>query len=474
MKRSTGSIIVFALLALVACGGGGSGGGSASPPALGGIQGSGIAFGAVTGFGSIFVNGVEFSTSNATIRIDDNPGVESDLRVGQVVTVIGQVNSGGTTGTATEVRFNDDVEGPVAALNAAAGTFTVLGQSVRVTGSTIFDNRLSPASIAGLANGLVVEVSGFRDANGVIAASRIEPKPPGGTLEVVGTLTALDNNARTFRINGLVVDFAQAQISNGPLAENRLVEAKGTTVAANGSLIATRVEMLTLAAGANNAFGEIEGLVTRFTSSTDFDVAGRRVSTDGTTQIILNGLTLGLNVKVEVEGTFNAAGVLVARKVELKPDNSARVTAQIQSINAATNQLNVFGVTVTVNAATAFDDKSSANLRTLRLSDLRTGDYLEVRGFEGAQAGQLTAVLIEREDLRNRIELQGTARSVADPALQVLGVSVTTNGNTAFRDTADNTISRAQFFAQAPNRLVKVRGSGSGPALTAEEAELEN
>ncbi len=477
MKNAISSIFLVALLTLVACGGGGSGGGSTSGiqgSGIAGIQGSGIAFGTVTGFGSIFVNGVEYSTSSATFRIDDNPGVESDLRVGQVVTVLGQLNAGGTTGTATEVRFNDAVEGPISSLNTVAGTFTVLGQPVRVTGSTVFDNRLSPASVAGLSNGQVVEISGFVDANGVIAATRIEPKATGGTLEVTGTLTTLDNNARTFRIGALVVDFSQAQIDNGPLVENRLVEAKGTTIAANGSLVATRVEMRTLAAGANNAFGEIEGLVTRFAGNNDFDVAGRRVSTDASTQFIQNGLTLGLNVKVEVEGTFNAAGVLVARKVELKPDNSARITAQIDNINAAANQLTVFGVTVTVNAATTYDDKSSANLRNLRLADLRTGDYLEVRGFEGAQAGQLTAVLIERDDLRSRIELQGVARNVADPALQVLGVNVTTAANAAFRDVNDNSISRAQFFSQAPNNLVKVRGAGSGPALTADEAELEN
>lgn len=242
--------------------------------------------------------------------------------MGQVVTVRGRIDSNSTTGTATEVTFGDDVEGPVTQLNVAAGTVVVLGQTVRVAGSTVFDNNLSRASIEGLSfAGLVVEVSGLLHSAGVIVASRIERKPAGGTLELVGTLTNLNETTRTFNISSQVIDYSQAgSIANGPLANNRLVEVRGTTVAANGNFIAMRVEVLNVIQGGANDFGEIEGIVTRFASNADFDVAGRRVSTDGSTRLITNGLTLALNVKVEVEGTFNASGVLVARKVELKPD----------------------------------------------------------------------------------------------------------------------------------------------------------
>ncbi len=39
-----------------------------------GIGGSGVtSSGTITGFGSIFVNGVEFETSSSTFNVDDNP-----------------------------------------------------------------------------------------------------------------------------------------------------------------------------------------------------------------------------------------------------------------------------------------------------------------------------------------------------------------------------------------------------------------
>jgi len=56
MKRDFTTIVAAAVLLLASCGG---------PTQLGGIQGSGsgVAYGPITGFGSIFVNGVEYVTS---------------------------------------------------------------------------------------------------------------------------------------------------------------------------------------------------------------------------------------------------------------------------------------------------------------------------------------------------------------------------------------------------------------------------
>src|SRR2546429_2841283 len=121
MKREFTTIVAAAILLLASCGG---------PTQLGGIQGSGspvVAYGPIAGFGSIFVNGVEYATSNAQIRIDDQPGTESQLLVGQVVTVVGSVNSDGTTGTATQVTSSGDVAGPLTHIDNAGGTVVVLG-----------------------------------------------------------------------------------------------------------------------------------------------------------------------------------------------------------------------------------------------------------------------------------------------------------------------------------------------------------
>lgn len=106
-------------------------------------------------------------------------------------------------------------------------------------------------------------------------------------------------------------------------------------------------------------------------------------------------------------------------------------------------------------------------------SDLRTSDFVEVRGNE-RQSGGLDAFILERDDPEGEVTLQGIARNVADPDLVILGVTVTTDAGTQFEDARDLPITRAEFFAQAPDRLVKAQGLLSGTTLVAEELELED
>jgi len=64
--------------------------------------------------------------------------------------------------------------GPITRIDTAGGTFVVLGQTVRVSGSTLFDDNIQPASIATLQVGNIVEVKRFPNTAGEIAASRIQ------------------------------------------------------------------------------------------------------------------------------------------------------------------------------------------------------------------------------------------------------------------------------------------------------------
>jgi hypothetical protein len=54
------------------------------------------------------------------------------------------------------------------------------------------------------------------------------------------------------------------------------------------------------------------------------------------------------------------------------------------------------------------------------------------------------------------------------------GVSVTTDTQTEFRNNDGGSITAAAFFAAAPGREVKVRGTMVGNVVLAERAELED
>lgn len=472
LGRSLAGIVLTGLIT-----GCGAAGDSTSGPPLGGIDGGGFAHGTITGFGSIIVNGVEYSTTNATFTIDGRPGSQADLHVGDVVSIEGSID--GTSGTADSVFFDDAVEGPVQSVDVAASSLVVMGQTVLVDGATSFDDSPAGCQLATLLAGQVVEVSGFRTASDEVRATRIECKAAGGELEITGVVAALDAAQHRFQIGALTVDYTSAQLQNfpgGQPANGQAVEVKGMTFA-GGVLTATRVEFKDTNLPADNGDDvEFEGLITRFASQSDFDVSGQRVATSGSTEFSQCGaapITLALNTQVEVDGTFQA-GAINATKVECKTGTSLRVRSTVTAVNAAASTFSILGIPVTVDSKTRFEDQSNADLSPFHLSDLHVGDFAEVRGAAGSAANSILAALVERNDFDADSELRGSAESVSAPDFLVLGVTVHTDGGTEFHDENDQTITSTAFFTAAPAHLVKVKGAVIAGAIVADEVDLEN
>ncbi len=161
---------------------------------------------------------IEYATTGAQVTVDGQNSTEAQLRVGYVVTVRGTVNPDGKTGSATSVAFSQNLRGPVTAIDLTNKTFVVLGQTVRVVDSTLFDDSQLPADITAMQVNAIVQVSGFSDSTGVLIASRVEPATANTPLQVRGTMKTLDASTRTFRIGTLVVDYSVATVV-GTLAE---------------------------------------------------------------------------------------------------------------------------------------------------------------------------------------------------------------------------------------------------------------
>lgn len=475
-RVESGLVLLLAILA-TGCGGGGSDGSNTIAGIdRGGIQ---IAQGPISGFGSVIVNGVHYSTNGATISVDDQPGVESDLRVGQVVRIEATLDATGTSGVAKSVTFDDDVEGPIQAVNLPASRLVVLGQTVQVSAATSFGDSVVPRSLEGLRIGDRVEVSGLVGAGGVIAATRIERKSAAGSFEVKGVAGSVDTATRRLSINQLVVDYAAAQLSGfsgGQPANGDLIEADGT-LNASGALVATRLERRSASlSGTTSDKAEIEGLVTRFASAADFDVAGQRVTTTATTTYEGGSAAdLRLDASIEVAGGFDASGRIVAQKIEISRDSDLELSGRVDSVNVSANALTVLGQAVRTTTQTRFEDKSTADLQRFSLADLRAGDFVEVRGYRDGAV--IVATLLERESSGasgGSVEVKGPATAVSPPTLTVAGVLVATDAQTEFRDNNGGSITSAAFFAAAPGREVKVRGTLNGNTVLAERAELED
>jgi hypothetical protein len=342
-------VALLCSIALAGCGGGSGGTGNV---ASGGTGGTGISFGPVTGFGSIFVTGVEYQYAVGSVQLDDNPGDGNDehggLRPGMIVRVHGEIDDGGVSGNATDIEYEDTVTGPIASIVSAGGTFpytlTVLGQTVIVGGDTCNPNTVpaiapghaciyvsnTVGNISSLAQNDVVEVSGFIDEQGGIQATYIEKKSNAWSssmkLEVKGKVGTIDdpNNPSSFTINGLTVNIAgntdMHELPGGSLSVGDYVEAKGT-IATIGSTIMTAAEVEGESEGldlSDSSKAEIEGYVTAI-GTDGFSIGSQAVTVSATTQY--SGTCTNLNEvgastrPVEADGAL-VNGVLQTSKVE--------------------------------------------------------------------------------------------------------------------------------------------------------------
>ncbi|HVS23962.1 MAG TPA: DUF5666 domain-containing protein [Gammaproteobacteria bacterium] len=220
--------------------------------------------GPIDAFGSVHVNGLALDTSRTQIRIDGHAATQADLKLGQMIRAVAVVDD--ASASAVSIDYEDNVVGPVAAVDAAAGELTVLGQRVRVAATTRFDGL---AGIDDLKIDDRVAVSGIPLPGNAVLATYVARAAAGEASEVAGTITSADTAALRFELGALTVDYSRAvliEVPGGSPAPNIVVEVRGTLD--NGLLVAERVRSLPLLPGAFMAAGtaltntELAGAVT--------------------------------------------------------------------------------------------------------------------------------------------------------------------------------------------------------------------
>lgn len=465
----------FAAALLSACGGG-SGGGGGGGGTIADINGTGYARGAVQRFGSIFVNGREFDTSSATFVIDDEmDGTQADLAVGNVVEIEAIFNEDGSA-IAQEVRFDAELEGPVASIDRANNSFTVAGQTVLVSATTVYEDT----SFETLAVNDVVEVSGKIDVDGKLRASSVELKQaPDDTVEVKGTVQNLNPATQTFMINDLTVNYSGAVLDpvDFTLENGQFVEAEGSLV--GGTLTATELELEDRVPVEEGDAVEIEGIVATVTGSGFTLVSGQVVAYDGSTIFEQgNAAEIQPGAEVEVAGNIDAGGVLQALKIELEErDADIEIAALVSAVNRDTDTITLLGLNVQATNETRIKDDRDDITEPVSVDDIQVGDFVEIGAFD--RNGALVATRIEREEAETgqpEVELQARLDSEdeAGNMLVIRGVTILINDDTEFEDASDNPIDKSQFFAQIDaGDLVEAAGAFNGNLITAREVSLE-
>lgn len=488
MKHLTKSALATSI-ALIMTGCGGSSGDSApntdNPDNNGGSSTKVSSSGVITGFGSIYVNGVRYDTADAEVEFEGEGRMsEEDLRLGMRVEI--EANEEGDGHRATRVVFDKDLKGPVSTVSPEAddptlGTLVVLGQTVTVDANTVLgegvidantDGRIDLNDLDSSEGRVVVEVSGFATDTGFIA-TRLErlngddddSDDDDNEAEVKGVIAELDTDNGTFMIRDLVVHYDLAALEDD-LEEDQLsngwfVEVEGQ-VQADGSLQANKIER------------EDDRWDDEDEREGEFEIEGivQAVDTDSTpNSVTINGVVIPMadasllvdlvGTKVELKGSFNAEG-----HVEIDTDddgikrewtNNVEISDQVETVGAESFTTRL-GVTITPTGLSRVEDDSDDEGDRLKPEDfmarLQAGDAIEARGYL-AEDGTLTWSRIERDDDADdqecslRAPVEAGSIDVSTGTFTMLGVTIDTASildDGAFGDDDDSTMGRANFF----------------------------
>ena len=379
-----------------ACGGGGSA--DAGATGASSITPTAFTQGTITGFGSIVVNGVRFDESAASVSDDaGNASTAQALRLGMRVEVDhADVDARASTARAAAVRYGSLVLGPVASVDAAGNSLTVLGQVVDISRSTVFSETLA-AGLSALAVGAVIEVHGLADAaTGHVSATRVEAASSATRYKLRGSVAGLNTSAKTFNIGAAAISYATLASTAVPsnLADGVALRVELASVQSGGFWVASALGVKGPRGEHGNGLGgHVRGKITAFTSSSSFTLDGVVVDASGASfPDGSSGLALG--VEVEVDGTVSK-GVLVANKVSIESRHQGDDSHQwqlfgaITALDTAAKTFVVRGVTVTYGAATTYVGGS--------LADLAVGRKVHVKGSVGSTRSQVQAAVVSFE-----------------------------------------------------------------------------
>ena len=422
----------------------------------GGIGGTGVtvaSVGAVTGIGSVIVNGITYDTTAAEVFVENtfrgsgDAAVIQNLSVGMVVRVEGRLADDGSA-SADRVFFGNKLKGPVESisdLDSLTKTAVILGQTVLMDDRTVFRNR----AVGSIAVGMFLEVSGYEDDSGTIVATYVNKVadilPPGGLVELKGLVRNVIPQLETFEIGRLTVDYSTCDLSglpgNTPEA-GQLLRVRGRLEAAD-RLVAARLDLEEDFGSGVFDLVELEGIITQTGAPGEFGIGRYTVRVDQETSY--NNLTpqdLNRGTRVIVRGTLTDKDILAD---EIFLSEKIRMESNVNSIDPAENSLTLSGLesaTVFTNVTTRINGIAQV------LDDITPGDHhARILGRRTA-GGDILASMIVVTQSKDSVELAGPVESLSEPFIVVLGIEVNTSNipSDGFRGVGGKPVSPRGIF----------------------------
>ena len=509
-KNIIRALSLFLLFGLTACSGG-------KTTDSGGTQ---IASGTIIGFGSVIVNGVEFSRKTGladdrvTLGFDNiTSASEKDLRIGMTVNIRGTINNATGTGEYESIEFQPELRGPLGNVDPTAGTLTIMGRAVQVDANNTNFESIS-SDLATIKSELQaehppeLEISGNLDnVTGILHATRIARKAPDFNalpvkiVQIKGDIAPDsvigDASGGTFAIGTVKVNFTAAGLGSNPtsddIASGSVVEVKGI-LNDDGTIVASQIEKKNPVDAVVNDIVNIRGTANGGGGGNTFTIDGPNgaitVNSASTPTTITDGATLEVEGRLLADGSVDATKVKVSLEVEktVKLEGNAAAGA----FNTGAQVLTLNGVPVAISASTRLLDNDGLLLDQAHFAaSIASGTHLQIAALFNRTTNKITASQVQISTGNKgggATFIQGPVTATASPQLTLMGTIIVDTSKVSpalgFEDNRTGTAvkfpGQGAFFAALTSdgfTTVKAKGTivvvGTIITMNASEVEIE-
>ena len=408
----------------------------------GGIEGTGIvagaenqliAYGPITQFGSIYVNGTKYEIDDAELEFVNDTG-RAELSIGMMVQVQAdwQQQTNGVF-NAQKVTFDHQIEGPINTIvrHGDVTLLNILGTTVVIAGDTAIDRSIPYQFDIGS----VVTVSGISNEKNQLLATYIALRSDmyheGQQVELENIVDEISVRDQIIRLNGMDVDVSQARWKKGSLETIEIttrVEIVGQYDVVTNRIIANqvRVKKNDLSLSKGNKLN-VDTIVTHYDSISQFRVNG--YTANASESEFLRGKPEGLRngVRVRAAGYINIDGIFEVHTLRIKPNANFAVKAPVNSINPITGEIGFLNLKAYALPDTIYQSKLRSINKYFSINDIEVGDWIEIQGVE--ESGRLTISNLFALRDKPQMILKGRVSIDSSERFFLLGIDIQPTGS---------------------------------------------
>ncbi len=404
-----------------------------------GIEGTGrmalgaehlIAYGPISRFGSIYVNGIKYEIDQAHVEFVHNQAI-NQLSIGMMVKIQADWTSqSDRTFNAQKVWFDQQLKGPVTdVITTSFGTqLNILGTRVKINDDTVLENLV----LKNLKVGHVLAVSGIQEEDNSLLATHIALRSlvlnAKQLIEIESKALSIDVAQQRVFINDIQISTHDAKWINSSLSTlntGDTIEVVGrynsNNHQVNAASITVKKPNLNLVNGNKLS---VDGVISLFQSNSNFYLSGQR--SDASEAEFLSSISsLSNRIRVKANGRINEDNVFIIRTIEIIQPTNASIRAPVNSVNSDSGEISILGVTGKTKSGTLYQSKLTSANKYFNINDISPGDWVELKGKWADDTFTLNAVnLIPTQKRR---VLKGQIKKSEDGKISILGIGISTN-----------------------------------------------